>query len=140
MSFCLVSQGAVGLAIWVAAVGAKLQKFYGPKVPERGLLPDGSGGLPGGRVWRRVSRIEGQGSDVELITLSSDDDPNAIYISEETLMNECKVCILSKFDISNVWYLSCTFGCAHNRAWIMRFVAVSIIMSSLWLKPVHIMH
>ncbi|KAG0599558.1 hypothetical protein M758_12G161400 [Ceratodon purpureus] len=82
--------GAVGLAIWVAAVGAKFKKCPGSKVPEQGLLPDGSSVIPPGRVWRRVSRVGGQGPDVELTTLNNDDDPNAIYISEAVLMNECK--------------------------------------------------
>jgi hypothetical protein len=79
----------------VAAVGAKFKKTSS-KVPEQGLLPDGSSVVPAGRVWRRVSRVGGQ-SDVELITLSNDDDPNAIYVSEEALMNECKVCVSSKY-------------------------------------------
>lgn len=74
-----------------------MKGFPSSKVPEQGLLPNGSVGLPAGRVWRRVSRVEGQGSEVELITLSGDDDPNALYILEEVLMNECKVCIPSKY-------------------------------------------
>ena len=77
----------------MAAVGAKFKKCPGSKVPEQGLLPDGSSVIPPGRVWRRVSRVGGQGPDVELTTLNNDDDPNAIYISEAVLMNECKVCL-----------------------------------------------
>jgi len=44
--------------------------------------------VPSGRVWRRV---DGQGFEIELVSLGTDDDPNAIYISEELLMNECQV-------------------------------------------------
>ena len=54
-----------------------------------GLIGGGSGELPtGGRVWRRAN---GQDAEIELITLSTDDDPNLVYVSDEVLMNECQV-------------------------------------------------
>lgn len=83
-----VVQGAVGLAIWVAAVGNQ-KKPSKESSTQLGLVGGGSGELPTGwRVWRQAS---GQDAEIELITLSTDDDPNSIYISDEVLMNECQV-------------------------------------------------
>ncbi|KAG0624168.1 hypothetical protein M758_3G228900 [Ceratodon purpureus] len=80
--------GAVGLAIWVAAVGNQ-KKPSKEAATQLGLVGGGSGELPtGGRVWRRAS---GQDAEIELITLSTDDDPSSLYISDEFLMNECQV-------------------------------------------------
>lgn len=88
----LTLQGAVGLAIWVAAVGN--QKKPSPRESASQLDLDGgqSSMLRLGRVWRRT---EGSGNEIELCIMDSDDDPNSIFVSEETLMEECVVCILS---------------------------------------------
>lgn len=77
--------GAVGLAIWVAAVGNQKRSSHREPATQQGLLSDGSGTLPTGRVWRKP---EGQGAEIELVTLGGDDDPNGIYVSEDALMNE----------------------------------------------------
>lgn len=83
-------QGAVGLAIWVAAVGNQKRSSHREPATQQGLLSDGSGTLPTGRVWRKP---EGQGAEIELVTLGGDDDPNGIYVSEDALMNELQVYI-----------------------------------------------
>lgn len=87
--FNFIMQGAVGLAIWVAAVGNTKSHSSRESATQQGLLRRGPDELPSGLVWRRV---EGPGTEIELVTLGSDDDPNGIYVLEEVLMNECQVC------------------------------------------------
>lgn len=82
-------QGAVGLAIWVAAIGNQKSHSAIESIHQQGLRSCSLDAQPSNQVWRRV---EGQGSEIELVTLSNDDDPNAIFISEEVLMIECQVC------------------------------------------------
>lgn len=83
-----VLQGAVGLAIWVAAVGNQKKPSSRESATPNGLVGGGSGEIPTGRVWRQAP---GREAEIELITLGSDDDPNLMYISDEALMNECQV-------------------------------------------------
>lgn len=80
-------QGAVGLAIWVAAVGNQKKPCHREPTAQR-LRSDESETLLTGRVWRKA---EGPGVEVELVIMDSDDDPNGTYISEEALMNELQV-------------------------------------------------
>lgn len=68
-----------------------------------GLVGGGSGELPTGRVWRRPN---GQDAEIELITLSTDDDPNSLYISDEVLMNGCQVRFsYYAFSMLNIYHL-----------------------------------
>lgn len=81
-------QGAVGLAIWVAAVGNQKKSSSRESSTLNGIVTVGSGEIPAGRVWRQAP---GREAEIELITLGSDDDPNLVYISDEVLMKECQV-------------------------------------------------
>jgi CBS domain-containing protein len=79
----------VGLAIWVAEVGN--QKKPSTQDSAAGVRNSDGGqpaALPSGRVWRRRGT---SGADIELCTMDSNDDPGALLISEDKLMEECLV-------------------------------------------------
>ncbi len=79
----------MGLAIWVAEVGN--QKKPSTQDSAAGVRNSDGGqpaALPSGRVWRRRGT---SGADIELCTMDSNDDPGALLISEDKLMEECLV-------------------------------------------------
>lgn len=83
-------QGAVGLAIWVAAVGNQKNSSLRDPVVQQNLEDGSRNCLLSKRVWRQS---EGSGNEIELCTMNSNDDPNTIFVTEETLMADCDVCI-----------------------------------------------
>lgn len=80
-------QGAVGLAIWVAAIGNQKQPIFKDSVAQQSLEDDGVDLLLSDNGWHQA---KGSGKQIELCT-SNYDDLESVFIAEETLMEECHV-------------------------------------------------